>query len=194
MFELERLSDASGRVLRTAQTHSRRLGHVWIGTEHLLLALADTPSGASSILEARGLTAEHVEASIDGLIDDEHAADRVALAVLGIDLDRVREAIQSDLRPEAPHVDDGRPARRWNRPRKNTGTARQIPFTPRAKKSFELAHREAIRLKQPLIHPEHILLGILRDGAGMAAAVLAENGISPDALRADLEASLRASA
>jgi len=48
----------------------------------------------------------------------------------------------------------------------------QIPFTPRAKKVLELALREALSLGHNYIGTEHILLGLLREGEGVAARVL----------------------
>jgi ATP-dependent Clp protease ATP-binding subunit ClpA len=50
-----------------------------------------------------------------------------------------------------------------------------IPFTPRAKKVLELSLREALQLKHNYIGTEHILLGLLREGEGMAAQILASN-------------------
>jgi ATP-dependent Clp protease ATP-binding subunit ClpA len=49
-----------------------------------------------------------------------------------------------------------------------------IPFTPRAKKVLELSLREALQLKHNYIGPEHILLGLLREGEGRAAQILAD--------------------
>jgi ATP-dependent Clp protease ATP-binding subunit ClpA len=49
-----------------------------------------------------------------------------------------------------------------------------IPFTPRAKKVLELSLREALQLKHNYIDTEHILLGLLREGEGIAAQILAE--------------------
>jgi ATP-dependent Clp protease ATP-binding subunit ClpC len=49
-----------------------------------------------------------------------------------------------------------------------------IPFTPRAKKVLELSLREALQLKHNYIGTEHILLGLLREGEGVAAQVLAD--------------------
>src|SRR6186997_2852988 len=51
-----------------------------------------------------------------------------------------------------------------------------IPFTPRAKKVLELSLREALQLKHNYIGTEHILLGILREGEGVAAQVLQKLG------------------
>jgi ATP-dependent Clp protease ATP-binding subunit ClpA len=49
-----------------------------------------------------------------------------------------------------------------------------IPFTPRAKKVLELSLREALQLKHNYIGTEHILLGLLREGEGRAAQILAD--------------------
>src|SRR6266567_1847615 len=49
-------------------------------------------------------------------------------------------------------------------------TTGQIPFTPRAKKVLELSLREALDNSESYIGPEHILLGLLREGAGLAVA------------------------
>ncbi len=50
-----------------------------------------------------------------------------------------------------------------------------IPFTPRAKKTLELALREALQLRHNYIGTEHILLGLIREGHGVAAQVLKEH-------------------
>jgi ATP-dependent Clp protease ATP-binding subunit ClpA len=51
-----------------------------------------------------------------------------------------------------------------------------IPFTPRAKKTLELALREALQLRHNYIGTEHILLGLIREGDGVAAKILKEHG------------------
>ena len=51
-------------------------------------------------------------------------------------------------------------------------TTGQIPFTPRAKKVLELSLREALDSGDNYIGPEHILLGLLREGKGVAARIL----------------------
>jgi ATP-dependent Clp protease ATP-binding subunit ClpC len=59
-----------------------------------------------------------------------------------------------------------------------------IPFTPRAKKVLELSLREAIQLGHNYIGTEHILLGLLREGEGVACQVLVELGASLPKVRA----------
>jgi ATP-dependent Clp protease ATP-binding subunit ClpC len=51
-----------------------------------------------------------------------------------------------------------------------------IPFTPRAKKTLELALREALALRHNYIGTEHILLGLIREGDGVAAQILRQHG------------------
>ena len=51
-----------------------------------------------------------------------------------------------------------------------------IPFTPRAKKTLELALREALQLHHSYIGTEHILLGVIREGDGVAAQIMRKHG------------------
>jgi ATP-dependent Clp protease ATP-binding subunit ClpA len=58
-----------------------------------------------------------------------------------------------------------------------------IPFTPRAKKVLELSLREALQLRHNYIGTEHILLGVLREGEGVAAQVLQNLGADLNSVR-----------
>jgi ATP-dependent Clp protease ATP-binding subunit ClpC len=62
----------------------------------------------------------------------------------------------------------------------------EIGLTPRAKKSVELAVKEARRLNHHYIGTEHLLLGLLREGEGIAAGVLESLGVSLDQVRAQV--------
>jgi ATP-dependent Clp protease ATP-binding subunit ClpA len=71
--------------------------------------------------------------------------------------------------------------------------AGHIPFTPRAKKVLELSLREALQLGHNYIGTEHILLGIVREGEGVAAQVLAKHrGLTLEEARKRVVAELRA--
>jgi ATP-dependent Clp protease ATP-binding subunit ClpA len=59
-----------------------------------------------------------------------------------------------------------------------------IPFTPRAKKTLELALREALALHHNYIGTEHILLGVIREGDGVGARILKQHAADLDAVRA----------
>jgi ATP-dependent Clp protease ATP-binding subunit ClpC len=58
-----------------------------------------------------------------------------------------------------------------------------IPFTPRAKKVIELSLREALQLGHNYIGTEHVLLGLIREGEGVAAQVLVKLGYDLDRVR-----------
>jgi Clp amino terminal domain, pathogenicity island component len=94
-----------------AQKHARRLGHNYIGGEHILLSAVSQSSRASAILAAHGLTPEYVEAEITRRVgagaragagaDLFGSLDRDALAAIGIDLDTVRARIEASFGPQA---------------------------------------------------------------------------------------------
>ena len=64
-----------------------------------------------------------------------------------------------------------------------TAPTGHMPFTPRAKKVLELSLREALQLGHNYIGTEHILLGLVREGEGVAAQVLVKLGASLDRVR-----------
>jgi ATP-dependent Clp protease ATP-binding subunit ClpA len=68
----------------------------------------------------------------------------------------------------------------------------QLPFTPRAKRVLELSLEEAVGLGHNYIGTEHLLLGLLREGEGIAAQVLRTLGASLDDVRAKVIETLRA--
>ncbi len=103
----ERFTDTARHVVVQAQADARRLGHNYIGCEHLLLAAATTGEPASAVLRDQGVTPERVEAEILRTVGRGQTADplggldRQALASLGIDLDVVRARIEAAFGPDA---------------------------------------------------------------------------------------------
>jgi ATP-dependent Clp protease ATP-binding subunit ClpC len=117
--------------------------------------------------EARLLNHNYIgtEHLLLGLVHEGEGVAAKALESLGISLEAVRERTEEIIGsgPDAP-----------------TG---HIPFTPRAKKVLELSLREALQLGHNYIGTEHILLGLVRQGDGVAAQVLARLGAEPDRVR-----------
>ena len=66
----------------------------------------------------------------------------------------------------------------------------QIPFTPRAKKTLELSLRESLSTGSGRVLPDHLLLGLLREGEGVAIQVLRADGVDIAALRTAVVESL----
>jgi len=93
-----------------------------------------------------------------GLIHEGEGVAAKALESLGISLEAVREKVEETIGPAG------------------TSPAGSPPFTPRAKKVLELSLREALQLGHNYIGTEHMLLGLVREGEGVAAQVLVNLG------------------
>jgi len=205
----ERFTHAAREVVTGAQAEARDLAQRPIGTQHLLLALlADGagPIATAPALTEHGVDARSVRAAVLRLVEpdpessapaiDTTADDAAALKAIGIDLEAVRRAIEENFGPGSlrlpqPATPKRRGLLRWAPRASTTG---HIPFSPRAKKILELSLREALRLKHNFIAPEHIMLGILREGQGLAMRILTEAKVDPAQLRAEVTRSLRGQA
>jgi ATP-dependent Clp protease ATP-binding subunit ClpA len=103
----ERFTDSARHVVVQAQEDARRLGHHYIGCEHLLMAAAATGEPASAVLRDQGVTPDRVEAVIMRTIGRGQTADPLggldhqALAFIGIDVDAVRARIEETFGPDA---------------------------------------------------------------------------------------------
>lgn len=110
--------------------------------------------------EARMLNHNYIgtEHILLGLIHEGEGVAAKALESMGISLEAVREQVEEI-------IGQGQ-----------TAPAGHIPFTPRARKVLELSLREALQLGHNYIGTEHILLGLIREGDGVAAQVLQKLG------------------
>ncbi len=117
--------------------------------------------------EARMLNHNYIgtEHILLGLIHEGEGVAAKALESLGISLEGVRAQVEEI-------IGQGQQA-----------PAGHIPFTPRAKKVLELSLREALQLGHNYIGTEHILLGLIREGEGVAAQVLVKLGADLNRVR-----------
>lgn len=115
--------------------------------------------------------------------------------MLGIDFDVVRARVEAVFGPGALDSPRVPPApgkrRRWRSRTCQPAGNGSIPFTPRAKKVLELGLREALRLRHDWVGPEHLLMGLLREGEGLAAELLVSAGADLGPLRQDVLDRLR---
>ncbi len=120
--------------------------------------------------EARRLDHNYIgtEHLLLGLVYEGTGVAAVALTRLGIGLDAVRQQVDSII-----GTGDSRPAA-------------HIPFTPRAKKVLELSLREALQFGHNYIGTEHILLGLIREGEGVAAQALVALGADLSGVRQEV--------
>jgi ATP-dependent Clp protease ATP-binding subunit ClpA len=184
----ERFTTAARETVIRAKQEARELGPGPIGTQHLLLALASPDAGiAHDVLREAGLDQRLVRAEILRLVGAPSPGrilgeeDAAALRTIGIDLDAVLARIEESFGPDAlrPTVPTPKRESLWGASRR--GDHR---FTPRARKVMGLTLREAIRLQDRQIGTEHLLLGLIREGEGLAARILVDNGIALGGLRA----------
>jgi ATP-dependent Clp protease ATP-binding subunit ClpC len=133
---LDRFTERARKVLALAHQEAIRLGHGYIGTEHLLLGL---------VHEGEGVAAK-------------------ALGSININVQTVRAQVEA-------MIGSGQ------------GGQQQIGYTPRAKRVLELALQEAYALGHNYVGTEHLLLGLIREGEGVAAHVLTNLGANIDIVR-----------
>ena len=126
--------------------------------------------------EARMLNHNYIgtEHILLGLIHEGEGVAAKALESLGISLEAVRAQVE-EIIGHGGQAPSG-----------------HIPFTPRAKKVLELSLREALRLGHHQIGTEHMLLGIIREGEGLAAQILVRLGADLPAVSERVLAVLRA--
>jgi ATP-dependent Clp protease ATP-binding subunit ClpA len=169
-----RFTEQARGSMALAQDEAARLGHPWLGTEHLLLGLLRQPAtAASSVLEDLGVTREAAErelADVLGGWSDEQILgedDERALRTLGIDLHEVRARIEETFGRGA--LDRAIPGRCG------------VPMMPRLKQALERAAKEAGRGP---IETDHLLLGVIHVRGAFAVEILNALGLTPDVVRA----------
>jgi ATP-dependent Clp protease ATP-binding subunit ClpA len=117
--------------------------------------------------EARMLNHDYIgtEHLLLGLVHEGEGIAAQALVSMGLSLEGIRGRVE-DIIGRGGDVPSG-----------------HIPFTPRAKKVLELSLREAHQLGHNYIGTEHLLLGVIREGEGVAAQVLRQMGADMDQVR-----------
>ncbi len=123
----ERFTERARKVMALANQEAQRFNHEHLGTEHILLGLVKEGSGVGPY----------------------------ALKNLGVDLHKVRVAVEKRIKAGPDMVSMGK-----------------LPQTEHSKKVLEHAVEEARNLSHNYIGTEHLLLGLLREGDGLAAKVL----------------------
>ena len=130
----DKFTDRARKVIAFAKEEAQRIGHDYLGTEHILLGIIKDGGGiAAAVLETLNIELEKLKIEIE---------ERVMESTGGT-------MVQGD-----------------------------IPFMPQAKKVFELAAEESQALGHNYIGTEHLLLGLLKEGEGVAARVLMEMGVT----------------
>ncbi len=132
----DKFSERSAQVFVEAQNEAKEMGHSYVGTEHILLAILKQESPVSESLAELGITYSRAKNEV--------------ISIVGMGM---------------------------------RGMTNSPQMTPRAKRIIELAYEEAKYLGSEKIQPEHILLGIIREGEGIAVHVLKKMGADLSSLR-----------
>lgn len=142
--------------LAAGAEQARRLGHSYVGTEHVLLALLRNPDGgATALLRQFGVSTETVEVRLARwLATSKPKIDPEALAALGIDLETVRERLEETFGPGALER-----------------TPACLGICPRLKMALAYAVDHA---DGDPVTDRHILLGMLSVPDSVAARILTE--------------------
>jgi len=104
-----------------------------------------------------------------GLVREGEGVAAAVLASLGLNPDKIRFAVEKLVQPGPATIISG-----------------DIPFTPKAKRVIELAMEEARELGHNYIGTEHLLLGLIREGEGVASQVLINLGLDLDKVRLEV--------
>ncbi len=138
----ERFTERARKVIILAREEAIRLGHNFVGTEHLLLGLAREGDGlAVAILKKLNVNLSTLKGEVEKIV-----------------------SVGSQVSP-----------------------AGEVPFTPQAKKVLEFAISEARSMGHNYIGTEHLLLGLIREGEGIASLVLRDFGVTIPAAKAQAQ-------
>jgi len=121
--------------------------------------------------EARRFNHDYIgtEHILLALVSEREGVAATVIQNLGVDLENIRQEIEKFMHPGPP-----------------TQVLGELPFTPRAKKSLELAAEEARSLGHNYIGTEHILLGLIKESEGLASQVLVLLGLELEKVRTQI--------
>lgn len=176
-------------VIDAALEECRRLGHSYLGTEHLLLAFALRRDVLPDVVARQLPSADAVQAAFAAEIDEPPRRDADLLKAVGIDLDEVRSAVRqtfgddalSRLRLRSVY----QPWQPWRRPSRRCTSmlAGRLSVAPRVKQSLERARNDADRRQLRLIDPVALLVGMLEVEDALSNRLLRDLGVAPEQLR-----------
>jgi ATP-dependent Clp protease ATP-binding subunit ClpA len=161
-----RFTEQAHQVLDLGRDEAERIGHRYLGPEHLLLGmLHDGASGAARLLRAHGIGLEAARAELlalaeRGVVPASRPSDRALLGTLGIDLEEIRRTTEQTFGFTALGEATWRVTRR---------RGARVVWTPLcgppmlAKRALHLAGQQASALGHGVVGPEHVLLGVVED-------------------------------
>ncbi len=192
----DRCDENTVAVFDAAVEQARSLGHNYVGTEHVLLALMRhrevLPDAVAALLPR---DVEAVCAALESILEGPPSLDAALLRTLGIDLDEVRAAVRRTFGSDAVERLGRRRVRQpwqpWRHPHRRCMTllAGTMGVADRVKRALEYARDDAARRRRQLIDPAGLLLGMVEVEGSLSTRLLEDVGVDPsDVRRALLEA------
>jgi ATP-dependent Clp protease ATP-binding subunit ClpA len=177
-------------VVNTAVERARDLGHNFLGTEHLLLALVRhrdlLPDSVGALLPR----AEEVESRLAEVMGEPpRPPDAELLKLVGIDLEDVRASVRrtfgSDALDRLSRRRVHQPWQPWRRPSRRCGSllAGSMSAACRFKDAFERARHDSEARHRDLIDPVTLLVGMIDVEDAMSNRLLRDSGVDPDIVR-----------
>ncbi|MGI5330645.1 Clp protease N-terminal domain-containing protein [Actinomadura nitritigenes] len=195
-----RITGEGRQIAIAAQQQARRLGHPFIGCEHLLYGVACTDAQVGAVLRERGVTPQRYEAEFLRLVKQDSAQDpfdEEALRAIGIDLEAVRTRIDAAFGPEAlgdaasslTRRRHGRRSLHYRlRRRRSSGrnVTGHLPLTRRARKCLTRSLSKAQAPVTGRLAAQHIAVQLLDANAVLPQRILAAIGTSAPDLREEI--------
>jgi ATP-dependent Clp protease ATP-binding subunit ClpA len=193
----DRCGHETRAVIDTALAEARDLGHHWLGTEHVLIALTVHRDRLPQVVEQLLPTAGQVRRALDAAVElGPSSPDAELLGTLGIDLDEVRAAVRATFGSDAVDRFAQRrvhqPWQPWRRPDRACASllAGTQNVAPRLEQAFAHAAQTASDVDNRLIEPVALLQGVLEVEDALATRLLDDLGIA----RSDLHAAAQPAA
>ncbi len=165
------LTPRSKKAIELAVDEARRLGHFYIGTEHMLLGMIREGEGiAAGVLESLGVNLEKARTALVHVLSNPQQS-------TSEQAQEPRELSPSQSRPVT------RPRATAILQTHSTKPYESYPFTDQAHKVIEAAREEALNFQHNYIGTEHLLLGLLNQSDSVAGAVLQNLGVELDSVR-----------
>lgn len=168
-----KLSEAVLEQLVQAQDEARRLGHGYVGTEHLVIAVAATGGRGGEAIRAQGTSSETLRAELIVLFEastwNRYVPDEDALSAVGVDVAEVRARAEAEFGPDALPMRVGNPA-----------------LTRRLAGILDGANNYAWRKRRAPAEVDDVLAALLDDGDSVGVRILRSGGVDVAALRAVL--------
>lgn len=176
-------------VIDAAVGEARGFGHSWLGTEHLLVALAARTQALPEPVAGLLPDGAAVRSALTAALGQPPGRDVELLKAVGVDLDQVRSSVRRTFGDEA--VDRlGRrrvhqPWQPWRRPSRRCTSllAGTLEVAPRAKQALERARAHAQARELPAIDPASLLLGMVEVKGAVSNRLLRDLEVDPERLR-----------